>query len=143
MYPCPSPEKKRVFLGGKVGLHLGYFAEGNAEWFLSPCRTCMQHAYFSQPTNQVFNFVALSVPFKNKNVSFSFQFKVTLPVPEVSSETEKVLVIILSSVGGAIFLAVVASILIYFYYWKKRRKSETKQETELTEGNVNFVPFEF
>ena len=92
---------------------------------------------------QTLNFAALSLPLKNKNVSFSFQFKVTLPVPEEASETEKVLVIILSSVGGIIFLAFVASILIYFCYWKQRQKSRTKQETELREGNDNFVYFAF
>ena len=64
-------------------------------------------------------------------------------MPEKASETDEVLVIILSSVGGAIFLAVVASILIYFCCWKKRQKLETKQETELREGNDNFVPFAF
>ena len=103
----------------------------------------VQHAYFSQSTNQIFNFAALSLPLKNKNVSFSFQFKVTLPVPEKASETDEVVVIILSSVGSVIFLAVMASILIYFCYWKKRQKSETKQETELREGIDNFVPFVF
>ena len=101
----------------------------------------VQHAYFSQSTNQIFNFAALSLPLKNKNVSFSFQFKVTLPVPEKASETDEVVVIILSSVGSVIFLAVMASFLMYFCYWKKRQKSETKQETEVREGIDNFVPF--
>ena len=102
----------------------------------------VQHAYFPQSINQICNFVALSLPLKN-NVSFSFQFKVTLPVPEKASETDEVVVIILSSVGSVIFLAFMASFLIYFCYWKKRQKSETKQETELREGIDNFVPFAF
>ena len=35
------------------------------------CVPHVQHAYFSQLTNQIFNFVALSLPLQNKNVCFS------------------------------------------------------------------------
>lgn len=59
-------------------------------------------------------------------------YKLPEPGHEQASETEKVLVIILSGVGGFVFLAAVVSVLCYFCYWRKRQRTKRKRGMEDT-----------
>ena len=56
------------------------------------------------------------------------QYEPILPEPAETSEADKLLVIILSSVGSFAVLGLVVSALCYFCYWKKRRKPALKRQ---------------
>ncbi|KAL9986473.1 hypothetical protein ACROYT_G000628 [Oculina patagonica] len=61
----------------------------------------------------------------------------SLPEPADTSESDKLLVIILSSVGSFLVLGLVVSALCYFCYWKKRRKPALKKEAAKTSSEEN------
>lgn len=68
--------------------------------------------------------------------NFFLQYEPSLPERADTSEKDKLLVIILISVGSFAVLGLVVSALCYFCYWKKRRKPVLKKEAakELGEG---------
>ncbi|KAJ7385349.1 hypothetical protein OS493_016426 [Desmophyllum pertusum] len=77
---------------------------------------------------------------KNKTliIRHNLPYEPSLPEPADTSETDKRLVIILSSVGLFAVLGLVVSALCYFCYWKKRRKPVLKKQAakQLFEENA-------
>ena len=72
--------------------------------------------------------------------SLFLQYEPSLPERADTSEKDKLLVIILASVGSFVVVGLVVSALCYCCYWKKRRKPVLKKEAakELNEGKCFF-----
>ena len=69
------------------------------------------------------------------NILFISQYQPVLQEPVEANEKDKLVLIIVSSVGSFAFLCIVVSALCYFCYWKKRRTLKVDGTTkEIPEG---------